>query len=77
MEKTMKKNYSIYMDETYPIAMSDTVYFLKNVDKMFVALYNGKLEEYFEYFPRMKLMMDALHEWGEKGYVAFNKEEEK
>ena len=63
------------MDDSYPLAMSDTAYFMQNVDKMFVAMFNGKLEEYFEYFPRMQLMMDTLHKWGENGYVAFNKQE--
>ena len=73
-----KRTYSIYIDKDFPIAMSDTAYFLENVDNMFVAMFEGNIEGYFGYFPKMKLIMDLLHKWGEEPYESpgENKEED-
>ena len=66
----MRKTKSIYIEESFPIAMADTAYFLENVDRMFIMTAKGEIEEYFEYFPKMMAIMDKLHKWGLNGNVA-------
>lgn len=74
--RKMGKTYSIYLPDDWPLSMADTAFFLKNVDYMFIALYiMGHVTDYFAAIPKMKDIMDKIHNWRLKTDVALTEKE--